>query len=154
MQVCFAPRAGFLRGLGTIWSFGLVLAGLVVMGAPQAAFGYEFATDTGEPDGNRLRWQPGQPIHFTQHVDSGGGLPAFLLHGEARRAFQTWAAVEESGLEFIENDVFAGPECPHSLPDGSSSRRTPAVGPFLRMIFARHSSLSRLFGPSARRSSP
>ena len=124
MQVCFAQRGGILRGLGTIRSVGLALVGLALVGAPQSALGFEFATDTGEPDGNRLRWQPGQPIHFTQHVEPGGGFPAFLLHAEARRAFQTWAAVEESGLEFIEDDVFAGSECPHSLPDGASSEET------------------------------
>jgi len=95
-----------------------------LLSVPVAASAFEFATDTGEPDGNQLRWEMGQEIHFTQHVDVGGSLPAWLLHSEARKAFQSWASVPEARTDFVEDAVFAGVECPHALPEGSSAEET------------------------------
>ena len=97
---------------------------LTLLLLPPTASAYEFATDTGEPDGNRLRWELGATIHLTQHIDGSGTLPAWLLQAEARRAFQTWAAVPEANVEFIEDEVFAGVQCPHALPDGSNAEET------------------------------
>lgn len=89
---------------------------------PALASGYEFATDTGDVGGNRLSWPQGQPMHFTQHIQDGGQLPAWLLHAEARRAFQTWSSPPESNVTFIEDPVFAGVDCPHALPEGVSAQ--------------------------------
>jgi len=100
----------------------LVLGVAVVTLGPNAAFAFDFATDTGEPDGNRLRWELSEPIHMTQHIDGSGSLPAWLLHAEARRAFQTWASLPEADIQFVEDAVFAGVQCPHSLPEGSDAQ--------------------------------
>ncbi len=84
--------------------------------APQAE-AYEFATDTGGPDGEALSWYPeDRPIPFTQHVLGGGGIPTWILHGAARSAARTWSDVESADLSFEEQGVYGGLACPHSLP--------------------------------------
>ena len=98
----------------------LLLLGLLVT-APTGAQAYEFATDSGEPDGTQLRWKLGAPIHFTQHVTGNGEIPSWQLQAEARKAFQAWAELPEASVTFVEDAAFAGPECPHALPEGSSA---------------------------------
>ncbi|HIF21859.1 MAG TPA: matrixin family metalloprotease [Gemmatimonadetes bacterium] len=115
-----APSSAFFRRAVCVISLA---AGVVVQALGlNAAFAYEFATDTGEPDGNRLRWELGEPVHLTQHIDGSGALPAWLLHAEARKAFQTWASLPEADVQFVEDAVFAGVQCPHSLPEGSDAQ--------------------------------
>jgi len=101
---------------------GLVLglSAVLLCGTPGIAVGFEFATDTGDASGNQLRWTQGEPIHFTQHVDGEGSIPAWVLHAEARIAFQSWASAPESDISFVEDAVFGGPACPHALPEEAS----------------------------------
>jgi hypothetical protein len=96
-----------------------LLALALLLGGPSSAQAFEFATDSGDPDGNQLRWELGAPIHFTQHVRGNGEIPSWLLQAEARKAFQAWAALPEASVTFVEDEAFAGAECPHALPEGS-----------------------------------
>lgn len=97
-------------------SFALPLLTALLL-LPSSAFGYTFATDTGDEDGDPLHWDSeDRPVKFTQHVLGGGDLPSFLLHGAARNAFQSWAAVNSADIGFFEDYVFAGTPCPHAIP--------------------------------------
>ncbi len=94
----------------------LLIGSLLLL--PATAGAYTFATDTGEPDGAALHWDPADvPVEFTQHVLGGGELPAWLLHASARQAFQSWAAINSADIGFEEQYVFGGNPCPHAIPD-------------------------------------
>lgn len=105
-----------------------VLAALLL---PASASAYTFATDTGDETGNALRWDvsAGEPIPVRQHHLGGGGLPAWLIHGAARNAMQSWVEVRDASFSFKETSVYLGVPCPHAIPGDTSLIEQVCGGP-------------------------
>ena len=103
----------------------LLVAGLLL---PSTADAYTFATDTGDSSGAALTWLDEGPIDFRLHYQGGSGMPAWLLHGASRKAFATWAEVEQADVSFEEGPAYAGIPCPHAIPEEYLDRIPEACG--------------------------